>query len=170
MHTTPVRMTPRNLRANLRKLCCGSGLFAALLAAGCAAHPRGPHGPACPTITSAMHVLEYPSFRLNMLKRVAGQTDLSQHEQTYLVNAVFVGGFSSQVAETLLTLIYNPCCTDQTRQEIRKHIKFSRLLGRDEQRILAALDKPPTARQPAENRQSPELHSKAPAPAVQRPS
>jgi hypothetical protein len=112
-----------------------------LLASGCAYHPRGPHGPACPTITSAMHVLEYPSYRLSMLKGVAQQEQLSQHEQTYLVNAIFVGGFSSQVADTLLTLLYNPCCTDQTRQEIRAHIKFSRLLGHDEQRILAALDK-----------------------------
>lgn len=117
-----------------------------MLAGGCVVHPKGPHGPACPTIESATHILEYPSYRLTMLKQVAARQDLSQHEQTYLVNAIFMGGFSSQVADTLITLIHNPCGTAETRQQIRAKLKFTRMLGRDEKRVIGALEK---AEQPA---------------------
>ena len=117
-----------------------------MLAGGCAVHPKGPHGPACSTIEAATHILEYPSYRLATLKQIAARQDLSQHEQTYLVNAIFIGGFSSQVAETLITLIHNPCGTDQTRQQIRAKLKFTRMLGREEKRVIGALEK---AEQPA---------------------
>ncbi len=110
-----------------------------LLLAGCASHPRGPCGPRCAEIDSAMHILEYPTQRLTILRRIAGYRDLSQHEQTYLVNAVFVGGFSEDVADALVTLIENPVATAETRAQIRKKLKGSRLLGRFERRVIEAL-------------------------------
>jgi hypothetical protein len=121
--------------------CSLAAPFVLLLAAGCAVHPRGPHGPACAKIESATHVIEYPSYRLTMLKQVAARKELSAHEQTYLVNAIFMGGFSSQVADTLITLIHNPCCLADTRQQIRTKLKFTRMLGKDEQRVIATLEK-----------------------------
>jgi len=109
--------------------------------AGCVAHPKGPCGTACPTIESATHILEYPSQRLSILSNVAARPDLSPHEQIYLVNAVFMGGYSWQQANVLVTLVSNPCCTDQTGEHIRKMLKLSRLTGREERRVIEAMER-----------------------------
>ena len=109
--------------------------------AGCALHPGGAHGPACPIIEDAAHIIEYPSERLRILKGVAARPNLSTHEQLYLVNAVMIVGYSSDKAKALVTLLRNPCCVDETRQHIRKSLKFSRMLGRDERRVVHELDK-----------------------------
>ncbi len=116
-------------------------LGVALLPAGCASHPMGLCGNSCPLIESATHLLEYPSQRLILLKRVAVRDDLTQHEQLYLVNAVFIGGFGDDMADALATLIRNPCCTAETRQHIRLRIRFARMMGRAERRIVDELDK-----------------------------
>jgi hypothetical protein len=113
----------------------------ALLPAGCASHPKGPCGNSCSRIESATHILEYPSQRLILLKRVAVREDLTQHEQYYLVNAVFMGGFGDDMADALAALIKNPCCTSETRQYIRQKIKFARMMGRAERRIVDELEK-----------------------------
>jgi hypothetical protein len=131
----------------LGMLCSlAAGLLA--LTVGCVAHPRGPCGPACLTIEDASHIIEYPTQRLNILKRVAAQPELSTHEQVYLVNAVFAVGYSSDKAEALITLIRNPCCTEETCQHIRRMLKWSRLLGRDERRVIEALEKRSPTSQP----------------------
>ena len=108
---------------------------------GCTIHPSGPHGPACPIIEDASHIIEYPSQRLRILKGVAARPSLSTHEQIYLVNAVMAAGFSLDKAEALITLIRNPCCALETRQHVRKWLKFSRMLGRDERRVVDELDR-----------------------------
>jgi hypothetical protein len=113
-------------------------LLVALLVGGCAVHPRGP---ACPVITDAAHIVEYPNDRLKILKRIAARPQLSTHEQIYLVNTVMAVGFSSDKAIALVTLIENPCCTAETRQHIHKSLKLARMLGRDERRVIDALEK-----------------------------
>jgi hypothetical protein len=120
-----------------------AGLLLLGICAGCATHPRGVCGPACSEIESATHIIEYPTQRLKVYKRIARQRALTQHEQTYLVNAIFIGGFSHDVADALEYLIANPACTEQTREEIRKKLKTSRLLGRAERRVVEALNRPP---------------------------
>ncbi len=135
------------------RLCAGSVLvITALVAGGCVAHPKGQHGPACATIESATHIVEYPSKRFTILKQVAHRP-LSQHEQTYLVNAIFQPfGLSSSIdqADTLIALMRNRCCTDQTRSEIREKLAAftNRMRGEDQQRIVAVLDNPGEPVQP----------------------
>ena len=143
-------------RLSLRRRALGprAALLVLILAGGCVIHPSGPHGPACPTIESATYVIEYPRERLRLLKPIAARENLSPHEQTYLVNAVMAVGFSSDKADLLLMLIRNACCTAETRQQIRAKLKFTRMLGRDEQRVIQALEKADqpqakTASQPA---------------------
>lgn len=96
---------------------------AVLLLSGCAFHPRGPHGPACPAIEAAAAV-ELPSERLAVLKKIATRPDLSQHEQTYLVNAVLFPDVGGSQSGPLIVLIRNPACTEETRQYIAKHLRF----------------------------------------------
>lgn len=125
-------------------------LILLLLCTGCVTHPKSTCGPACTTIESATHVVLYPSQRLNILKRVAARPTLGQHEQTFLVNAVFMGGFSDDIADALETLIRNPCCTPETRTYIRTKLHTARIIGRAERRVIDVLtryesaDKPPT--------------------------
>jgi hypothetical protein len=121
---------------------CGqlAAMAAVLLLTGCAVHPKGPHGPACPVIEDAAHIIEYPSERLRILKRVAARENLSTHEQIYLVDTVILVGFSSDKAQALITLIRNPCCTAETRQHIRTMLKLSRMLGRDQRHVVEALE------------------------------
>jgi hypothetical protein len=132
------------------RLCRLAVLPIALLAGGClVAHPSGPCGPACPVITDAAHIIEYPTDRLKILKRVAARPELSTHEQIYLVNAVMAVGFSSDKAVALVTLIENPCCTAETRQHIRKSLKTVRMLGRDQRRVIDALAKAEASSEPS---------------------
>ncbi|MEW6249575.1 MAG: hypothetical protein AB1716_02930, partial [Planctomycetota bacterium] len=123
----------------------GVALLVPVLAAlqGCtASHPRGPHGPACEEITSASHIIEHPVQRFVILKKIAARP-LSQHEQEYLVNAIFpvmAGGFGHDQADASVTLIRNPCCTRATCELIRERLKHRKMLGRDERRIITALE------------------------------
>lgn len=136
-----VPMAPRN---HVRRVLTGVGVLtlgvALVLLGGCTVHPQGPHGPVCPLIEDASRIIEYPSQRHRILKRVADMKELSAHEQIYLVNATFAVGYSSDKAETLIRLIKNPCCTEETRQHIRKMLKYSRMMGRDQRRVIQALD------------------------------
>ena len=120
-----------------------------LLGSGCAVHPKGLCGASCPIIESATHIIEYPSQRLLILKRVAARNDLTQHEQLYLVNAVFMGGYGDDMADALVALIKGPCCTAETRQHIREKIKLARMMGRAERRIVEELEKADAAPTPA---------------------
>ncbi len=123
--------------------------------AGCvASHPSGPHGPHCEQIESASHIIDHPIQRFRMLKSIAGEPNLTQHEQTYLVNAifpVFASGFGSDQADASIRLIQNPCCTPETRTRIRERLKTVKILGQEARRILIALDdaEAGAARQPA---------------------
>jgi hypothetical protein len=139
--TTQRRWSPRLWR------WAGPGLLllgAAVLSSGCAVHPSGPHGPACQEIEAATHILEHSSQRLVILKRIAKQKNLSQHEQSYLVNAVFMGGsFGSDMADALINLIDNPCYTTQTQQEILRHLSFFVMHGQAHRRILDEMKKHP---------------------------
>lgn len=124
-----------------------------LLASGCVSRPKGPDTPTMRRIDSATHIIEYPSQRLIILKQVAGEPELQPHEQIYLVNAILMGGFSSDRAEALVTLIRNPCCTPATREHIRAGLKKARFLGRDERNVIDALTaaespRPPTGAAP----------------------
>lgn len=118
------------------------GVFAA---GGCVSRPAGPDTPTMQTIESATHMVDYPSQRLAILRKVAAQPDLQQHEQTYLVDAIFMGGFSSDRANALLTLLDNPCCTPLTRGQIREEMKKTRMLGNSERRVIDALHGKETA-------------------------
>lgn len=90
---------------------------------GCVVHPSGPHGPACAAIEAATAV-ELSSERLALLERVARRSNLSQHEQTYLVNAIVFGGIGGEHADALIALLKNPCCTEETRRYIAKQLRF----------------------------------------------
>ena len=94
-----------------------------LLTAGCVVHPRGPHGPACAAIDAATQV-ELSSHRLELLTRIAQRPELSQHEQTYLVNAICFGGIGGEHADALIALIQNPCCTAETRRQISANLRM----------------------------------------------
>ncbi|MCK4343579.1 MAG: hypothetical protein KAY37_17845 [Phycisphaerae bacterium] len=117
---------------------CGLLLAAALmLSGGCVVHPKGTCGPACPAIEAAT-TIGLASERLPVLERIAAQENLSEHEQTYLVNAVCHGGFSGDQADALITLIKNPCCTHETRQYISKKLRFI-MFSNDRRRVVEAL-------------------------------
>lgn len=115
-----------------------------VLSGGCVSHPRGAHGPACQQIEAATHIIEHPSQRMVILKRIAREKELSQHEQTYLVNAVFMGGaFGSDIADALIDLINNPCYTTQTQREILQHLKHYVMNGQAHRRILDEMRRHP---------------------------
>jgi hypothetical protein len=128
------------------RLSAGLVLLCALAAglSGCAVHPKGECGPSCPTIESASYIVEYPTQRLAILKNVAARSALSQHEQSYIVMVLRMGGLSELVADCYVTLIRNPVCTEQTKAEIRAAIKYMRLQGMAARRIIDALDEKPT--------------------------
>ncbi len=111
---------------------------AALLTTGCAFHPRGTCGPACPAIEAAT-TIEAPTDRLNVLKKVAARENLSTHEQIYLVNAVCSWGFGDDQADALVLLIKNPCCTAETRKHIADMLHWVHL-GVAKKRVVDALD------------------------------
>jgi hypothetical protein len=122
-------------------------LTAVLLAtAGCVLHPPGPHGSRCPAIEAATKI-GFSDQRNQTLKRIAAGPELSQHEQSYLVNAIVEkGGFSDDVANALIAVIENPGCTDETRTQIARHVQC---VGFDDgrQRVAEALaEARPTAK------------------------
>jgi hypothetical protein len=102
----------------------GAALFAATLwTTGCVAHPPGPHGPSCAGIEAASSI-EMESQRLEILQKIAYRRNLSEHEQTYLVNAILWGGLGGEQADVLIALIQNPVCTDSTRRYIANQLRF----------------------------------------------
>ena len=129
------RIGSRGFRPALGALLIGAGLTLS----GCALHPRGACGMACPTIESATHIIEFPSQRLTILKRVAARPELTAHEQVYLVHAVFMGGYSDDMADVMVTLVGRRDCTDEACDTIRKRMKLTRMLGRAERRVIEAL-------------------------------
>ncbi len=136
------RILSRGFRPGLRVLLICAGL----MLPGCAVHPKGTCGMACPTIESATHIIEFPSQRLTILKRVAARPELTPHEQVYLVNAVFMGGYSDDMADALVALIGRRDCTEEACDAIRKRMKFMRMLGRAERRVVEALTRREEAR------------------------
>jgi hypothetical protein len=135
-------------------------LLAALTAplTGCAFHPTGPHGPACSAIEAAT-VVELSSERLLMLRRIANRPQLSQHEQTYLVNAIIHGGLGGDQADPLIVLIENPVCTEQTRKQITTELRWVAYSG-ERKRIADALSRPPVPR--GQERLSDPIHPDTP--------
>jgi hypothetical protein len=119
--------------------------LAACFAGGCAVHPLGRCGPACPDIRAAAKI-DLSSERLIELKKIAAHQPLSQHEQTYLVNAMIFGGFGGEPADALITLINNPYCTWNTRNYISDNltcIMFSHQRTRVAQALAKASEKAP---------------------------
>lgn len=109
-----------------------------LAVTGCVTHPPGPHGSLCPAIEAATKI-GFSDQRSQTLQRIAARPELSQHEQTYLVNAIVQkGGFSDDVANALIAVIKNPGCTDETRTLIAQHVQC---VGFDDarQRVAEAL-------------------------------
>jgi|GEM_PF-4707156 len=113
-------------------------LVAAILS-GCVSRPAGPDTPTMRRIEDATRIIDYPSQRLRILTEIARQENLTLAEQEYLVNAIFMGGFSSDRAEALVTLIRNPCCQPPTRALIRQKLKAARMVGQDQRRVLEVL-------------------------------
>ena len=144
--------TRQGWAASVRAWQVLAGATALLMLFGCASHPSGPHGPSCNTIESATKIIEHPIQRLTILKSVARRQNLSQHEQEYLVNAIFMPGglsISADQADATVTLLRNPCCTPETREYVRKTVKHAyRMLGKDERRIIEELDRPRTTTRP----------------------
>ncbi len=116
-----------------------ASLLLLIVLSGCVSRPAGPDTPTMRRIEDATRIIEYPSQRLRVLTEIARQEDLSASEQEYLVRAIFMGGFSSDRADALVTLIRNPCCNQQTRDLIRKKLKTARMIGQDQRRVLEAL-------------------------------
>ncbi len=106
---------------------------------GCVVHPRGPHGPSCDAIETAAKI-DLSSHRLTVLRGIAARPELSQHEQTYLVNAICYGGVGGEHADALLTLIHNPCCMAETRRYIAKNLQFV-MYSSERRRVAEALSK-----------------------------
>lgn len=119
-------------------LAAGAALVAG---GGCVVHPRGTCGPACAAIEAATTV-ELESERMELLQRVAAREKLSQHEQTYLVNAICFGGLGGPQADALITLIGNPCCTAETRRYIARNLRFV-TYSAERKRVAEALGREP---------------------------
>jgi hypothetical protein len=113
--------------------------LALLSLTGCVAHPRGPHGPSCAAIEAAAKI-DLSSHRLIVLRNIAGRPELSQHEQTYLVNAICFAGVGGEHADALVALIQNPCCTAETRQYISKNLLFV-MYSNERRRVAEELSK-----------------------------
>jgi hypothetical protein len=122
-------------------------VFVACLAGGCAVHPLGRCGPACPDIRTAAKI-DLSSERLIELKKIAARQPLTQHEQTYLVNAMIFGGFGGEPADALITLINNPYCTWNTRNYISDNL-ICIMFSHQRTRVAQALSKAAAAAPPS---------------------
>jgi hypothetical protein len=95
-----------------------------LATGGCVTHPDGPHGLACPPIEAAI-TISFSNERSQAFQRIAARRELNQHEQTYLANAIVqTGGVADDQANALVALVRNPCCTDETRAQIARQLKW----------------------------------------------
>ncbi len=112
-------------------------VLACVSLAGCAVHPRGPHGPRCDEI-EATATIRQPTERMKVLRRIAAFEDLTQHEQIYMVNAILSWGFGDDKADAFMILIDNPCCTAETQSYILEKLKYYDL-GRAEARVIHRL-------------------------------
>ena len=118
----------------------GGMLFAGT---GCAMHPKGPHGPVCTTIEAAT-TIQFASDRQQTFGRIASKGNLSQHEQTYLVNVICLsGGYADDQATALIALIKNPSCTPETREYVAKHLQWIALSDARRRVAEAMIDNPP---------------------------
>jgi hypothetical protein len=107
----------------LAKLGLPAVLVATLWCTGCATHPKGEHGPACTRIEAAS-TLTF-NDRQHALARIAATPNLSQHEQIYLVSvAIVTGGMADDVAGTLVALVKNPSCSEETREYVGKQLPW----------------------------------------------
>lgn len=78
----------------------------------------GDCGTACSDILAASKI-GFSSDRAEVLKVIAGRSNLSTHEQIRLVNAtVTPGGFSRDQADVLVALASNPCLAPEARQHL----------------------------------------------------
>lgn len=115
--------------------------LAVLVVSGCAVRPAGPRGPAADAIDAAVTV-ELENERLPMLRAIARRADLSQNDQEYLVNAVCHGGFGGTQADTLITLLDNPVCTEKTRRYMADRLRFV-TYSTERRRVAEALGRAP---------------------------
>lgn len=106
---------------------------------GCAVpRPRGAQGPNVDAIESA-NTITFSADRLALLRKVAKHHDLTQVEQTYLVDSICFSGFGGPQADALVTLIDNPVCTPKTRTQIADRLRAI-TMGTDRRRVAEALN------------------------------
>jgi hypothetical protein len=129
-----------------------AGLLATLLlAAGCVVAiggGKGPsrhmtqptaHGPHCADIELARSI-DLSSQRNQALARIAALTDLTEHEQIFLVDTVTISdGFSADKTEVLVALAQNPSLTQKARERIAMRIGEADLFSSDVEHISQAL-------------------------------
>lgn len=115
-----------------------AGIVTLALLGGCAVpRPRGAQGPNVDAIESA-NAITFSADRLALLRKVAKHHDLTQVEQTYLVDSICFSGFGGPQADALVTLIDNPVCTPKTRTQIADRLRAV-TMGVDRRRVVEAL-------------------------------
>lgn len=115
-----------------------AGVVTLVLLSGCAVPPpRGAQGPNVEAIETA-NAITFSADRLTLLRKVAKRHDLTQVEQTYLVDSICFSGFGGPQADALVTLIDNPICTPKTRTQIADRLRAV-TLGIDRRRVAEAL-------------------------------
>ncbi len=94
------------------------------------------HGPRCAAIEVAA-TIQFSSDRQAALGGIAALTDLSEHEQLFLVEATIAGGgFSSDVTAVLVALARNPRLTDAARARLAT-LQHKASLFSSDRRLLA---------------------------------
>ncbi len=100
----------------------------------------GPEGPNAGTIRAAMQ-LGYASDRARMLKKVAQRDDLTEAEQTLLIDAAFhTDLYRSDRSEILLALVSNAKLCSGPRNTIGSKIGELDVYESDRVRIVEAMD------------------------------
>ena len=94
--------------------------------AGCAPkepvpRPAGKTGRYSQVIMAASQ-LKWSDHQAETFQMIAMKTDLTEHDQFYLINAVLHGGDSDDQAYTLALLVANPCLTDKARSYIVQNL------------------------------------------------
>lgn len=102
------------------------------------AHPTA-HGPHCADIELA-RAIGMSSARSEALVRIAVLTDLTEHEQIFLIETVTVSeGVSTHKADVLVALAGNPSLTQKARERMAVRVTEADLLSVDVERISQAL-------------------------------
>lgn len=97
------------------------------------------HGPHCADIELA-RAITISSARSEALVRIAVLTDLTQHEQIFLIETVTVPeGVSTHKADVLVALAGNPALTQPARERMAVMVQQADLLSVDVERISQAL-------------------------------